>query len=628
MRVRGVLLAVPLAVVVAAPGAAQGRLEVTARLSADRVEAGGVVTVFADVQGASAAALPRVQLDAKGVDRNGFVRRLEPSLFVCPPQRQCFSGGLWPSVHLAPGRYQVRVTATDARGAQASASVAIEVTLPADSDADGLPDHWEVAYKLDPRSAAGVHGADGDADEDGVTNAREFLARTNPVARYVRYFAEGSTGERQPIATDIQVRSIDPNPLARSSPIRVLAIGDDGRMAEFFVAQHIEAATSVSVPGSDAVADRVVLVIVETVGLSAVERQTSSGGVVVNASLGVQAPSREWHFADVCTRDGLDTFLLLFNPGAEEVAAEFTYADASRQVFRWTRRLAPGVRTTVWVNRDDAAAMGSDVAVTISASAPILAERAFRHASPGKTVPHESINRGTAVPGTRWLFPDVDGRGPVVHSLAVMNPSAANAAFRATIFFEDRAPLARSFEVASGVRRELTLADLGIPPNAAASVELRVTNSVPVVAERVSTCTAGGAVWRRTASGLTEAGARFEFAAASPLGTHPAAGELVVTNLSVQPARVEVHSYLVLPGYMGGSRMHAFAVDVAPQRVLRLQVPQPDGGRLVGPGALGVVSVPVGPGPAAEIVVERTHYWPIAGVERAGAASIVGNVVR
>jgi hypothetical protein len=49
-----------------------------------------------------------------------------------------------------------------------------------DSDGDGLPDDWELANGLNPLSASGDNGANGDPDHDGFTNLQEFLAGTNP----------------------------------------------------------------------------------------------------------------------------------------------------------------------------------------------------------------------------------------------------------------------------------------------------------------------------------------------------------------------------------------------------------------------------------------------------------------
>ena len=47
----------------------------------------------------------------------------------------------------------------------------------ADSDADGLPDGWEVANGLNPTNGG---DANGDPDGDGLTNAQEYAKGTNP----------------------------------------------------------------------------------------------------------------------------------------------------------------------------------------------------------------------------------------------------------------------------------------------------------------------------------------------------------------------------------------------------------------------------------------------------------------
>lgn len=49
-----------------------------------------------------------------------------------------------------------------------------------DTDNDLLPDGWEVANNLDPKSAVGIHGQTGDPDGDGVDNFQEWQHLTNP----------------------------------------------------------------------------------------------------------------------------------------------------------------------------------------------------------------------------------------------------------------------------------------------------------------------------------------------------------------------------------------------------------------------------------------------------------------
>lgn len=49
-----------------------------------------------------------------------------------------------------------------------------------DSDGDLLPDLWETTFGLNPNSAHGIHGKDGDFDADGLTNFDELIYGTQP----------------------------------------------------------------------------------------------------------------------------------------------------------------------------------------------------------------------------------------------------------------------------------------------------------------------------------------------------------------------------------------------------------------------------------------------------------------
>src|SRR5262249_46505720 len=73
-------------------------------------------------------------------------------------------------------QFHFTVIVTNLAGASSLSSDAA-ITVLADTDGDGLPDEWELAHHLNPADPA---DAALDSDQDGVSNADEYLAGTDP----------------------------------------------------------------------------------------------------------------------------------------------------------------------------------------------------------------------------------------------------------------------------------------------------------------------------------------------------------------------------------------------------------------------------------------------------------------
>lgn len=158
--------------------------------------------------------------------------------------------------------------------------------------------------------------------------------------------------------------------------------------------------------------------------------QGQSGFTAGSASMGAQAPSTLWRFAEGATIAPFDTFFLLSNPSdvPAQVSARYLLGDGPSILRSYD--VPARTRRTVWVN-DDAALKGKTFSTTWQSTTGIVAERAmwWRGPAGGAWVEgHSELGAtGTAV---KWLAAHVHESA----FLLIANTSATPGVVRVTMY--------------------------------------------------------------------------------------------------------------------------------------------------------------------------------------------------
>ena len=175
-------------------------------------------------------------------------------------------------------------------------------------------------------------------------------------------------------------------------------------------------------------------------------------------ALGVPEASKTWYFAEGFTggnaQTAFETFLLLANTNGTASTATVTYQLDSGQTVTRDYTLPPNQRVTVWVDQEgrtvDARLKASAFGITVSATAPIVAERAMYWGAPSAADPSTPTfpwreghaTAGSTVLASKWAF--AEGREgldaaarPYSTFFLLSNPSASPITVKATFVTED-----------------------------------------------------------------------------------------------------------------------------------------------------------------------------------------------
>jgi hypothetical protein len=208
----------------------------------------------------------------------------------------------------------------------------------------------------------------------------------------------------------------------------------------------------------------------------------------------VLAPSTSWFFAEGTTTGDSSLFYLLQNPQASAVNATVRYLRAlGLPPIEKTYMLPARSRTTIPVDTEDPGLVATDVSAQVTATAPIIAERAMYRNRPGQPFAAGSGSAGVTAPALEWFLAEGATGSFFDLFLLIANPNPTPAAIEVQYLPAngDVLPPALYSVPANGrftiwVDDQQLPAGSGIRPlaNGAVSAVARSVNGVPVVVER------------------------------------------------------------------------------------------------------------------------------------------------
>jgi hypothetical protein len=200
----------------------------------------------------------------------------------------------------------------------------------------------------------------------------------------------------------------------------------------------------------------------------------TDGGQGGDNVLGTTTPGKVWYVAEGASRGGLETWLLVQNPGTHAASATVTFYGDDAKIATQPLLIPPLGRVSLFTNL---VVPDGGYGMKLEADQPVVMERA-EYMDGGRS---SFATAAVPAPASEWLFPEGETNGSFEEQLAVLNSQGQPTRVQVDFLRQDNVTTAsRSFIV--GPNRQTVIDINPFVPDAV--VALRVTSDRPVVAER------------------------------------------------------------------------------------------------------------------------------------------------
>jgi hypothetical protein len=350
-----------------------------------------------------------------------------------------------------------------------------------------------------------------------------------------------------------------------------------------------------------------------------------------HAETSIAKPLTSWYLAEGATIAGFDLFYLVQNPNDTNAVIQVKYLLPSPQApITKAYDVAPRSRFNIWVNTEDPRLDDAELSAVITSSngVPVIVERAMYRpvgSGPAQQVfgaGHESA--GVEEPALQWFFAEGATGDFFDLFILIANPNSQSSRIEAQFLKPGGEVVTRMYDVGPNSRFNIWVDTEGAAlADTAVSTSIRVTNGVPVIAERAMWWRGTSATWYEghNSAGATRAGTKWGLAEGQVGGQDGLETYILVANTSTFAGRARVTLI-----FDDGSPAESREFDLPPLSRTNVAVGSPDFPVASGK-RFGAIVESLGATPA-QVVVERAMYNDSGGVRWAAGTNAIGTRLR